>query len=1062
MLGAEDIPDDASHYSDEEGDTVAFDGPGGVPRPGSAAASAAVVAKPSSLMMSGASDATKALREELDDSIRDIFLDLSKDLNKMETRIKAGMVSSLEKEEMTFFAGQAEKEMARLRTRQDQEKEREQKAFATLVASREARQRGKNLQNTMNFTAKNRDMIIQSQDKAQHIEGEAKQLLDDLRHSFEDHLAHVEARHTKKRKKLTQAFDRKMADRRVLFNLETAHLSPEMRATRTKDFQFKMNHQKAADKKVAEHRRETQALEIRQMREMFDFEIKALEEIQTVKAGHARDLMDLAESHRRAVFTFKDRIRNTEYSAKSLGLQLAHSRSMGALLAQHRDEYESALKKQQSMRWARVSRWKVVLKRETGLDSTFSHDADAGISLTTLFMDPQTTITRYEGVASHPAIETNPDVAPIPLVPSILGNDAVAAVQPPPEMLGDGIGLSSMSTSSSPTREQLSDAAATAAAAANGAPAPISTATSGTAASDASTTATTTSASPTSPKLDQVRDEQIKAEELQRLTAKLAVMRQDLAELKVAQRTAMADLARSQEADLARLQDSVRARSAALRVEQQQKAASVKQGQEEELASLEATQAKEAAMDESIRAADHAMLMERKTLNSVLETVGDGIINLTPKGIVNRFNARAESIFGYSSGDVIGRHVGMLQPLGLPESEMLETYLTSETYVYSVGKSVRARRADGTVFPLHLSISEVKDNDLHLFTAIVRDLTDEEAAKAAAALETEQKRNTMASLIQQLARERSRSADLIHAMLPAAIAPRLLKGEVVPPEQFEEVTIMFTEIEGFSELANTVSGLDMVDLLDTLYCVFDEIILGYNVYKVETVNDSYVCVSGVPEPMAGGGPAHAAEMAKLALHFTRAISRIRIRSRPDLELQLKVGMHSGPCVAGVVGKKCGRYCLFGDTMNTASRMKSTGEAHRIHVSTETHARLVASNQPFAIESRGEIPVKGKGNMHTYWINSLDGFQPDIKIVDNMLESMRSLASQVTVDHHGDVFHNGPGTSVNANVAVAAPASLFVSTGNKIGVNVQHFGSSETVTKPAAPASPSRRGELRGI
>ncbi|KAI9155934.1 hypothetical protein H9P43_009044 [Blastocladiella emersonii ATCC 22665] len=890
------------------------------------------------------SDATKDFRRDINSGIKGIFEGLRTDLNKMEVRIKAAMVSSLEKDEMTFFAKQDEKELLRLRARQEQEIQREKRAFKTLMESREARQRGQVLQATMNFTAKNRDIIIQEQDKAQCIDAEVKAMLDDHRQAFEEYLQQVEARHTKKRKKLTAAFERKLQDKRTLFNLETAHLSPEMRQDRIKDFQFKVNHQKAEDKKVAEHRRDTQSLEIRQMKEMFDLQIKSLEETHTLKATKDREMMELQENQRREVQRSKEAIREVEFLVKAVKLQLEHNKHMRDVAIRHKSAIETVLSRQHQLRWARISKWKVVLKRETGLDVTFFNDPDPGVHLSTLFMDPQTTITRYLDIPNHRAINPDPKSPPIPLMPNILEgvNDEVDPI--PHQILGEGESGYSNSPSS-----------------------PIS---------------------PSSLLTSNEKNDRVAQEEKDRLEQKLERMRLDVKELKEHHRAQLEAMRKQHADELGRLESTIRTRVNELREAQKTRAMQLKKQQDDELDQLHATQEKEAAMEENIRSAEHKMLMERKTLNSVLETVGDGIINIMPNGVLTRFNARAEIIFGYSSSEVLGRNVSMLQPENIDPMDKLATYLTSETYMLGVGRTVTGRKRDGTNFPLHLSISEVKENDMHLFTAIVRDLTEEVAAQEADRRETERKRQQMETLIQQLARERSRSSDLIHSMLPPTIAPRMLRGEVVPPESFDDATIMFTEIEGFSELTNTFTALDMVDLLDTLYCVFDEIILGYNVYKVETIGDSYVCVSGVPEPTAD----HASEIAKLALHFTRAITKIRIRSNPDLELKLKVGIHSGPVVAGVVGKKCSRYCLFGDTVNTSSRMKSTGEPSRIHMSAAAHTRLAAAKAGFHLERRGEVPVKGKGTMETFWLNGLDGFEPDLKIIDRMMESQRSLAA----------------------------------------------------------------------
>lgn len=182
------------------------------------------------------------------------------------------------------------------------------------------------------------------------------------------------------------------------------------------------------------------------------------------------------------------------------------------------------------------------------------------------------------------------------------------------------------------------------------------------------------------------------------------------------------------------------------------------------------------------------------------------------------------------------------------------------------------------------------------------------------------------------------------------------------PETFNQCTIYFSDIVGFTAMCSESTPLQVVNFLNELYSKFDEIIQGYDVYKVETIGDAYMVVSGLPERTAN----HAGNIASLAIELLGAVKNFRISHRPSDTLQLRIGMHTGPVVAGVVGLAMPRYCLFGDTVNTSSRMESNGLPLRIHISKETHSELEALGG-YITEERGLVNMKGKGEVLTYWL-----------------------------------------------------------------------------------------------
>lgn len=231
----------------------------------------------------------------------------------------------------------------------------------------------------------------------------------------------------------------------------------------------------------------------------------------------------------------------------------------------------------------------------------------------------------------------------------------------------------------------------------------------------------------------------------------------------------------------------------------------------------------------------------------------------------------------------------------------------------------------------------------------------------------EQYANNLETLVEERTadylEEKRKCEELLYQLLPKSVASQLILGQSVIAETYDSVTIYFSDIVGFTALSAESTPLQVVDLLNDLYSCFDSIIENFDVYKVETIGDAYMVVSGLP---MRNGTSHAREIARMSLALLSAVRGFTIRHRPSDQLKLRIGMHTGPCVAGVVGHKMPRYCLFGDTVNTASRMESNGLPLKIHVSPKTKAVLDTFGS-FELELRGEVEMKGKGKVTTYWL-----------------------------------------------------------------------------------------------
>uniref|UniRef100_A0A3B4AYZ8 Guanylate cyclase n=1 Tax=Periophthalmus magnuspinnatus TaxID=409849 RepID=A0A3B4AYZ8_9GOBI len=242
--------------------------------------------------------------------------------------------------------------------------------------------------------------------------------------------------------------------------------------------------------------------------------------------------------------------------------------------------------------------------------------------------------------------------------------------------------------------------------------------------------------------------------------------------------------------------------------------------------------------------------------------------------------------------------------------------------------------------------------------------------------------------------ERDRADRLNFMLLPGPVVRSLKETGRVEPELFEEVTIYFSDIVGFTTLCHYSTPMEVVDMLNDIYKNFDSILDHHDVYKVETIGDAYMVASGLPNR---NGDRHAVDIAHMALDILSFVGTYQLEHLPGIPLWIRIGVHSGPCAAGVVGNKMPRYCLFGDTVNTASRMESTGLPLRIHVSKSTISTLKRTDCEFEYEQRGETYLKGKGKEITYWLTGVTGQKynlPTPPTAENFQRLQEDLAEMI--------------------------------------------------------------------
>ena len=204
-----------------------------------------------------------------------------------------------------------------------------------------------------------------------------------------------------------------------------------------------------------------------------------------------------------------------------------------------------------------------------------------------------------------------------------------------------------------------------------------------------------------------------------------------------------------------------------------------------------------------------------------------------------------------------------------------------------------------------------------------------------------------------------RKADsLLLNILPQSIAERLKEDERNLVEHFPAATIFFCDLVGFTPLSAQTEPAEVVGFLNRVFTAMDALVEKHGLEKIKTIGDAYMVGGGVPDPRDD----HAQAVADFSLDLLEAIPALQ--AEETLPLHLRIGIHSGPVVAGVIGEKKFAYDLWGDTVNTASRMESSGEADRVHLSADTHDLL---GDAYEFEPCGEREIKGKGMMETYFL-----------------------------------------------------------------------------------------------
>nr|AAI37869.1 Gucy1b2 protein [Mus musculus] len=328
------------------------------------------------------------------------------------------------------------------------------------------------------------------------------------------------------------------------------------------------------------------------------------------------------------------------------------------------------------------------------------------------------------------------------------------------------------------------------------------------------------------------------------------------------------------------------------------------------------------------------------------------------------------------------------------------------------------------------SLQELEESKMHLSDIAPHDTTrdlillnQQRLAEMELSCQLEKKKEELRVLSNHLAIEKKKTETLLYAMLPEHVANQLKEGKKVAAGEFETCTILFSDVVTFTNICAACEPIQIVNMLNSMYSKFDRLTNIHDVYKVETIGDAYMVVGGVPVPVES----HAQRVANFALGMRISAKEVMnpVTGEP---IQIRVGIHTGPVLAGVVGDKMPRYCLFGDTVNTASRMESHGLPNKVHLSPTAHRAL--ENKGFEIVTRGEIEVKGKGKMTTYFlIRNLNATEDEIMgrpsaLADgkeastprNQVKKPRAVLSNM--DHHQQQVYNSDPADASDEVTLA--------------------------------------------
>ncbi|ORY44825.1 hypothetical protein BCR33DRAFT_784885 [Rhizoclosmatium globosum] len=588
-------------------------------------------------------DTAILFKEEVAETLKQHYSQVRIECCELENAMKIKQAAVIKKKEASFQSLRNEIEINQLKNHQHMEVKYSKAYFETFMAAVTKHKEFKTLNREFSLQAKMRDLKILQQEGSSALISRMEFILQENRAEFTETVSHVEEIHAKKYKNLLDLQESHNRTIKAINDLEINHLHEDIRGVMAKRYHMKQNHQRALDKKAADHLKELQAREMKHVKELFDFKLVSTDNVFQVKQRHQEELQTLEVKHYKERMEHEDKLTELIDIFHLKQLQETHAKELKKLTEAHKLTLHT-ISNIHSQRLTSIQ----MTPSESLIQRVYLNHFRWGESI-------------LEGIVYDDKIDF----------------DATLIPSETPE-----------------TKASINH---------------------------------------------------------------ILQAKKDLKELKEKQFAARFELIQSHCTELAELQESQQQEIMDLRTVQEADIIELQTQQENELSEMKAVQDREITMEQSIHDAECEALMERRILSSVLDSVIDGIIIIDTSGIIRRLNTAVEIIFDYKSEEIVGKNVNILMPVELAKrhDEIIANYLrTGVKSVIGVGRKLLGKRKNGQLFNIHLAVTEVKQEGVHLFTGVIRDITNESIQEEMLA---EQRRKEEQLQLQMLAAEKKRA-----------------------------------------------------------------------------------------------------------------------------------------------------------------------------------------------------------------------------------------------------------------------------------------------------------------